>query len=521
MKRPTMLIPFALVLLLAASACSSESQYRDAPDRIPYADTVPPGETAAPPADSGEEYDDSAESAFQSARANPLSTFSSDVDTASYSNMRRFINAGQAPVGVRIEELVNYFQYDYPLPHADDEHPFSITTEVGTCPWNQDHLLAMIGIQGARLENTDGIANNIVFLLDVSGSMADENKLPLLQQSLKLLVEELGEDDIISIVTYAGRDRIVADSIPASQRRTLNEKIDSLMAGGSTAGADGIRSAYALAAKNFIEGGNNRVILATDGDFNVGESSVKALTALIERERDKDIFISVLGFGMGNLKDNMMESIADHGNGNYAYIDTLREARKVLVQEFDATMYTIAKDMKIQVEFNPDTVAEYRLIGYNNRRLDNADFNDDTKDAGDVGAGHSVTAFYELVPAGIQGDSSVDSLRYQLQETVGSDDFMTVKVRYKQPDSDESRLVEKTVTPLDYYDSASEDFIFASAIAEFGLILTDSEHKGSSSLAHVSESAQAGLGRDDYGFRSEFVELVRRYEGIAPRLNAE
>lgn len=461
-----------------------------------------------------EEYDDTDESPFKDVATSPLSTFSSDVDTASYSNMRRFINSGQKPIGVRIEELVNYFSYDYPAPLPDAEHPFTITTEVAPCPWNSAAVLAMIGIQGATLKNSGDIANNIVFLVDVSGSMSDANKLPLLRESFKLMVPKLSSNDVVSIVTYAGSNTIVADSIPGDKRDKLLRLFDQLKAGGSTAGAAGIRTAYALAEKNYIKGGNNRIILATDGDFNVGLSSVADLTDIIEKEREKGIFISVLGFGMYNLKDRMMETIADKGNGNYAYIDNLREARKVLVDEFDATLFTIAKDLKIQVEFNPGVVAQYRLIGYNNRRMENEDFNDDKKDAGDVGAGHSVTAFYELVLVGGKGPANVDQLKYQKTAATGSTDYMNVKVRYKLPGGDVSRLVEHAVMPGHYSPEMSDNFGFASAVAEFGLLLTDSKYAADSNLEAVGQRALRYEGQDPYGLRAEFVTLVKKYQKI-------
>ena len=466
------------------------------------------------PIEDDEEYDDARETPFKNVSTSPLSTFSSDVDTASYSNMRRFINARQRPEGVRIEELVNYFSYEYERPAANAEHPFTVTSEVAPCPWNEEHLLAMIGVQGAEMQSRDDINNNIVFLLDVSGSMDAENKLPLLRESFKLLIKELDENDRISIVTYAGSDKIVADSVSGAEHKKLERLMDKLSAGGSTAGAQGLRTAYQLAEKNFMEGGNNRIILATDGDFNVGESSTAAMTDLIETEREKGIFISVLGFGMGNLKDNMMETIADCGNGNYAYIDNLAEAQKVLVDEFDSTMFVIAKDLKLQVEFNGAVVSQYRLIGYNNRRLEDEDFNDDRKDAGDVGAGHSVTAFYELVLVGTEGPASVDGLKYRDVQELGSDDFMTVKVRYKLPNGEESRLVEAPVVASAYTAKASRDFSFASSVVEFGLILTDSDYRGTGSVKNVLERAAASRGADPYGLREEFVDLVAIYRDM-------
>ncbi|WP_275007128.1 vWA domain-containing protein [Promicromonospora iranensis] len=465
---------------------------------------LPPVET---PDGSGEDYDDSPETPFQDVATSPLSTFSADVDTASYSNLRRQVNQGVAPEGVRIEELVNYFDYDYPAPAAGAEHPFSVTTQVAAAPWNPEHQLAMVGVQATEaIPTSEG--NNIVFLLDVSGSMDEPNKLPLLAESFALLVEQLDEDDRVSIVTYAGDNQVVADSVPGSEHGVLVDQLRSLRAGGSTGGADGLRTAYELAEKNFVEGGNNRVVLATDGDFNVGPSTPEDLTELIEAERESGVYVSVLGFGMGNLKDSTMEAIADHGNGNYAYIDTLAEARKVLVDEFGSTMFVVAKDLKLQVELNPAAVGSYRLIGYDNRRLADEDFDNDAKDAGDVGAGHSVTAFYELVPPG--GDSPAS--------TSPGADFMTVHVRYKPPGGAEPAASTEVEFPVgaDAFTSApTADFAFASAVAELGLIATGSEYRGDASLDAVRERASRAVGDDPYGLRAEFVGLVDAYRRLA------
>lgn len=468
-----------------------------------------------------EEYDDSPETPFQDVATSPLSTFSADVDTASYSNLRRQVNQGVAPEGVRIEELVNYFDYDYPAPAPSAEHPFSMTAQVATAPWNPEHQLAMVGVQATEaIPTSEG--NNIVFLLDVSGSMDEPNKLPLLAESFALLVEQLHEDDRVSIVTYAGDNQVVADSVPGSEHGVLVDHLRSLRAGGSTGGADGLRTAYELAEENFVEGGNNRVILATDGDFNVGPSTPEELTDLVEAERESGIYVSVLGFGMDNLKDSTMEAIADHGNGNYAYIDTLAEARKVLVDEFDSTMFVVAKDLKLQVELNPATVSSYRLIGYDNRRLEDEEFDDDSKDAGDVGAGHAVTAFYELVPADAEAGTDPGSiggdLKYTEREVGTSDDFMTVHVRYKAPDGDEPGTSTEVELPVgaDAFTSApTADFAFASAVAELGLIATASEYRADASLAAVRERASNALGEDPYGLRAEFVDLVDAYRRVA------
>jgi Ca-activated chloride channel family protein len=468
-----------------------------------------------------EEYDDSPETPFQDVATSPLSTFSADVDTASYSNLRRQVNQGVAPEGVRIEELVNYFDYDYQAPAPGAEHPFSMTAEVATAPWNPEHQLAMVGVQATEaIPTSEG--NNIVFLLDVSGSMDEPNKLPLLAESFALLVEQLDEDDRVSIVTYAGDNQVVADSVPGSEHGVLVDHLRSLRAGGATGGADGLLTAYELAEENFVEGGNNRVILATDGDFNVGPSTPEELTDLVEAERKSGIYVSVLGFGMYNLKDSTMEAIADHGNGNYAYIDTLAEARKVLVDEFGSTMFVVAKDLKLQVELNPATVASYRLIGYDNRRLEDEEFDDDTKDAGDVGAGHAVTAFYELVPAdagpGTDPGSDGGDLKYSEREVGSSDDFMTVHVRYKAPEGDDPGTSTEVELPVgaDAFTSApTADFAFASAVAELGLIATASEYRADASLDAVRERASSALGRDPYGLRAEFVDLVDAYRRVA------
>ncbi|MFD7022154.1 von Willebrand factor type A domain-containing protein [Promicromonospora sukumoe] len=484
-------------------------------DRLvpPYPEPYPePGPTDP----AGEEYDDSPESPFLDVAASPLSTFSADVDTASYSNLRRQVNQGVTPEGVRIEELVNYFDYDYPAPAAGAEHPFSVTTEVAPAPWNPEHRLAMVGVQATEeLPATEG--NNVVFLLDVSGSMDEPNKLPLLAESFALLVEQLDEDDRVSIVTYAGDNRVVADSVPGSEHAVLVDHLRSLRAGGSTGGAAGLATAYELAEKNFVEGGNNRVILATDGDFNVGPSSPEELTALIEAERRSGVYVSVLGFGMYNLKDSTMEAIADHGNGNYAYIDTLAEARKVLVDEFGSTMFVVAQDLKLQVELNPAVVGSYRLIGYDNRRLADEDFADDTKDAGDVGAGHSVTAFYELVPAGGGAGGSGGDSGYGTDGDSDSGDFMTVHVRYKAPSDGVSAASTELTFPVGagaFTTAPSADFEFASAVAELGLVATGSEYRAQANLDAVRLRAAGALGSDPYGLRADFVDLVEAYRAL-------
>jgi len=447
-----------------------------------------------------EEYVASSENVFKSAVTSPLSTFSIDTDTASYSNLRRFILNGQnIPNGaVRSEELINYF--DYTKAETEDGKPFGVKYTVSDCPWNTDHDLAMITVSGEEL--TTPKPSNLVFLIDTSGSMYDYNKLPLVKQSLSLLLDKLGENDKISIVTYASGTGVALEPTPATEKEKILNVINNLRASGSTAGASGINLAYEQAEKFRIDG-NNRIILCTDGDFNVGISSTGDLEKLISEKREKGIFLSVLGFGMGNYKDNRMEILADKGNGNYAYIDNLREAKKVLVDEMSKTIYTIAKDVKIQTEFNPEKVAEYRLIGYENRLLNNEDFDNDKKDAGELGSGATVTVLYEIIP---QTGEAESTLKYQTTKTSGSDELMTVKIRYKHPTEDESILTEYPV--LYELTEADEDFKFASAVAELGMILNDSEFKGNATYDTVIALAGEGLGEDKFGLRGEFLQLV-------------
>jgi Ca-activated chloride channel family protein len=432
-----------------------------------------------------EEYGRFEENPFLRPGEDPLSTFSIDVDRASYANVRRFVRNGQRPPrnAVRTEEMVNYFTYDYPEPAFD---PFSISTELAACPWNEKHRLLLIGLQGKRIKTRDLPPNNLVFLIDTSGSMQSPDKLPLVQAGLRLLVEQLRPEDRVAIVTYAGSAGLMLPSTPGSKKSAIMAAIDELEAGGSTAGAEGIVLAYDVARQHFLERGNNRVILATDGDFNVGVTSDGELEQLIERRRRDRIFLTVLGFGTGNIKDSKMELLADKGNGNYAYIDSLSEARKTLVHEMGATLFTIAKDVKIQVEFNPTVVGAYRLIGYENRLLRSQDFNDDKKDAGELGAGHSVTALYEIVPPGVQVPGSVDPLKYQkVISNTETAEVATVKLRYKEPDGDTSRLLTRTVAfninPM------SDNLRLASAIAELGMLLRGSEHRGDASFDAVIE----------------------------------
>ena len=459
-----------------------------------------------------ETYDHIDEGGLRRVANDPLSTFSIDVDTASYANVRRFLTDGSLPPAgaVRIEELINYFRFDYPKPDRDD--PFSVTTELAACPWNPNHRLALIGIRGRESVHEEPPRRNLVFLLDVSGSMEPPDKLPLVRNAMRMLVDTLTSRDRIAIVVYAGASGLVLPSTRGNQKEVIRRALAQLEAGGSTNGAAGIRLAYQIAREHFVAGGVNRVILATDGDFNVGVTSQDELIRLIEHERESGVFLSVLGVGTGNLKDSTMEKLADKGNGNYSYLDSLQEARKVLVREGGATLNTIAKDVKIQVEFNPAVVAAYRLIGYENRALRNEDFNDDRKDAGEIGEGHTVTALYEIVPAGEEvGTPAVDPLRYQqaggrTTAAANSRELATVKLRYKAPDGDASRLIVKVLANANAPMSANLGF--ASAVAEFGMLLRDSEHKGKASYRAVAARARSFLGEDPDGYRAEFIKLT-------------
>jgi len=467
-----------------------------------------------------ESYSAIDEAPFQSPSKTPLSTFSIDVDTASYSNARRMITNGQIPHkdSIRIEELLNYFSYGYPQP--ENNAPFSVNTDVTQAPWNLQHKLVRIGLKGKQLQEVP--PSNLVFLIDVSGSMNSPNRLPLVQRSLCLLTQQLTNNDRVTLVVYAGNAGMVLPPTSGDRKAEIFDAIDRLRAGGSTAGGAGIELAYKEAQKSFIKGGNNRVILATDGDFNVGASSDAEMIRLIESHRDKGIFLTVLGFGMNNYKDSKLEQLANRGNGNYAYIDTYNEAKKVLGTDLRGTLFTIAKDVKIQVEFNPNNVQAYRLIGYENRALKDQDFNDDRKDAGEIGAGHSVTALYEIIPPGITPNvklSTVDDLKYQTPKAAttfsNSNELMQVKLRYKQPTGDTSALISQTIanqmTPID---RASMDTKFASAVAMFGLLLRDSEYKGTVSIQEVLKLAKQSKGADSEGYRQEFIQLVERYNTI-------
>jgi Ca-activated chloride channel family protein len=471
-------------------------------------------------------YDRILENPFLDAKDNPLSTFSIDVDTASYSNVRRFINEGSLPPkdAVRVEEMINYFSYDYPRP--SDDKPFAVHLDVAECPWESSHRLVRIGLKGKEIATDKRGPSNLVFLLDVSGSMMPPERLPLVKQAMRLLVEKLTENDRVAIVVYAGASGLALPSTTGDQKDQILEALENLQASGSTNGAEGIQLAYKIAADNFIKGGVNRVILATDGDFNVGITSQGDLIRLIEEKAQSGVFLSVLGVGADNLKDSTMQKLADKGNGNYAYLDSLDQARKVLVQQMNGTLVTIAKDVKVQVEFNPARVASYRLIGYEKRMLRKEDFDNDKVDAGEIGAGHTVTALYEVVPIGapINPAASVppiDPLKYSSNESstsahpASSSEMLTVKLRYKKPDGDRSELVERAVTDTSArFENAPADLKFAAAVAEFGMILRDSEYKGNGTFAAVLEWAEEGKGSDANGYRSGFIELVRKAQAL-------
>jgi len=466
------------------------------------------------------------ENGFKDVLHNPLSTFSIDVDRASYSNVRRFLNMGQLPPidAVRIEEMINYFNYDYPEPAG--KHPFSVYTEISECPWNSSHQLLHVGLKGKSIDKSELPPSNLVFLIDVSGSMGAANKLPLLKQAFRMLVNELRPEDRVAMVVYAGAAGLVLESTPGNQKAKILAALDKLQSGGSTAGGAGLKLAYKVAMENFAEEGNNRIILATDGDFNVGSSSNAEMERLIEQKREHGVFMTVLGFGMGNYKDDKMEIIADKGNGNYAYIDNIQEARKVFITEFGGTLFTIAKDVKFQMEFNPARVKGYRLVGYENRLLNDEDFNDDKKDAGEMGAGHTVTALYEIIPAGSDESlKSIDPLKYQANrgdrkvvEKVKVDpkaELMTVKLRYKQPDGNTSTKVEIPVKgKVMDLEETSNNFRFSASIAEFGLILRNSEYKKDASMEEVIAMAKGARGEDEEGYRSEFLKLVRLADSL-------
>ena len=481
-----------------------------------------------PEVHSNEEYSEWEEKGFTSVQNEPLSTFSADVDTASYSNLRRLIREGydldMMPEGaVRIEEMINYFSYDYEDPKGSA--PFGVTTQISSCPWNEEAELLMVGLKTEDINYDQAPPSNLVFLLDVSGSMYSDDKLPLLQKAFGLLAENLTEKDRVSIVTYAGDDQIVLKGAKGNQTKKIKKALNSLEADGSTNGSAGIETAYALAESYFIEGGNNRVIIATDGDLNVGLTTEEELEDLITEKKESGIFLSVLGFGTGNIKDNKMETLADKGNGNYAYIDGLREANKVLVEEMSATLLTICKDVKFQVEFNPAVVESYRLLGYENRALAKEDFNDDTKDAGEIGAGHSVTALYEIVLKepldGSMSEEEINRLKYsdeykkeygeeKITSRAAMKEWLTISIRYKKPSEKESNLLEYPVGYECYTNKPSDDFIFVAAVAEFGLLASHSAYPEDASVKHVEKALNSIRLNDEY--KEEFLELVEETE---------
>lgn len=503
--RPALLVTLLIPLALSVQGCT-------------YASPGSPQIVHAEGDHNTESYSRINENAFRSATLDPLSTFSIDVDRAAYSNVRRFITRGKVPPrdAVRIEEMLNYFPYEQSAPEG--EHPFAMATEVAVAPWNTEHRLVRIALHAPPIETAELPPSNLVFLLDVSGSMQAPNKLALVKQSMNLLVDQLREQDRVAIVVYAGAAGLVLESTPGSERGRILEAIAALEAGGSTAGGAGLKLAYKVAREHHMPGGNNRIILATDGDFNVGASSDGEMVRLVESHRDQGTYLTVLGYGMGNYKDSKLETLSNAGNGNAAYIDNLMEARKTLVAEFGATMHTVAKDVKLQVEFNPAKVAAYRLIGYENRLLRNEDFADDNKDAGDMGSGHSVTALYEVIPVGARSAAAQqmpDSLRYQAPRVVKgeSGELLYVKVRYKRPDGVQSVEFSRAVGDGD--SEPSVDFRFAQAVASFGMLLFGSEYLGTSSTGSVLKLARESLGEDQGGYRKDFVKMVEQYEEIA------
>ena len=530
------LLVIGLVISLLVSACSlatkqespSNSNVSSKKESAPSAANSNMSSTASSPmmredsesndSTKSEKYAEIDENPFLETSRAPLSTFSIDVDTASYANVRRYLNDGALPPkdAVRIEELINYFEYDYPTPVGDV--PFSVTTEIATAPWNPKHRIVSIGLQGKKVALDNVPPSNLVFLLDVSGSMNDARKLPLLKDALRILVNQLSSKDKVAIVVYAGKSGLVLPSTSADNKSEIFNALGNLNAGGSTNGGQGIQLAYKVAQDNFIANGNNRVILATDGDFNVGLKSDDELVRMIEHNRTSGIFLSVLGFGTGNTNDSMMEKLADKGNGNYAYIDSQEEARKALGSQVAGTLYAIAKDVKIQVEFNPAKVAGYRLIGYENRLLANRDFNDDRKDAGDIGAGHSVTALYEIIPAGQTVDNDGIELKYgqvQPSDASFSNEVLTVKLRYKEPDSSQSKLLSQGLIDRESsIENASENLRFATSVAEFGLLLRDSRYKGTASFRNVTTLAEGALGNDLRGYRNDFLALVSKAQRL-------
>jgi Ca-activated chloride channel homolog len=519
--KPALPLQLTLVGVVASPSATPLIPASEAAKQSQMAGAMPPPPAAvgradflgwrSQPAFNTEAYDRIDENQFHRVTDDPLSTFSIDVDTASYANVRRFLNQGTLPPAdaVRIEELINYFHFNYKDPAEDA--PFSVNTEVAACPWNPRHRLALIGLQAPRLAQERTPPRNLVFLIDVSGSMSDPDKLPLVKTAMRMLADTLSAEDRVAIVVYAGASGLVLPSTPGSRKADIQHAIAELRPGGSTNGAAGIQLAYQVANEGFIKNGINRVILATDGDFNVGVTSQGELIRLIEEKRERGIFLSVLGVGTGNLKDSTMEKLADKGNGNYSYLDSLHEARRVLIAEAGATLVTVAKDVKIQIEFNPRAVGAYKLIGYENRILQHQDFNNDKKDAGEIGAGHTVTALYEIVPPGepLPG-GTIDPLKYQDGATANaaarSGELMTVKLRFKKPNGETSQLITRTVS--DRVGELTPNLGFASAVAEFGMLLRNSEFLGQATWSSAQDLARRHRGEDPDGYRAEFVRLI-------------
>ncbi|MEO8149388.1 MAG: VWA domain-containing protein [Bacteroidia bacterium] len=506
----------AIVLIIASCDSSRKNVTEN------YADSATSVTDEVVPESNTESYNLIVENEFKNALENPFSTFSIDVDGASYSNARRFISQNQLPPkdAVRVEEFINYFEYDYPQP--TDNKPFNVITNSATCPWNSAHQLIQIALQGKKIPFDELPPCNLVFLVDVSGSMDDNTKLPLVKRSLKALTKQLRNTDYIALVVYAGAAGQVLPSTSGDEKETIEDAIDNLKAGGSTAGGAGLELAYKIAEENFESKSSNRIILCTDGDFNIGASSDAEMTRLIESKRDAGIYITVLGFGMGNYKDSKMEAIADHGNGNYFYIDNFDEAKKVLVTQLDGTLYTIAKDVKIQVEFNPALVKSYRLIGYENRALNKEDFTNDKKDAGEIGAGHTVTAFYEVdLKNGNEDNLTADAVSSKYSETkvkaeaMTSDELMTVHLRYKLPDENKSEAMNTVIkNEKNPFENAPTDFRFGAAVAQYAMLLRDSQFKGTASLKHIIETAKNATGKDTNGYRKDFIEMVEETEDL-------
>jgi len=500
----------ALTIFSCKNGYKSDQSYETTDSAATVSIEAIPDEMNAEP--NTESYAELEENPFESPLKEPLCTFSIDVDNASYTNIRRFINEGQKVPkdAVRVEEMINFFKYKYPQPEG--EHPFSINTEYSDCPWNKNSRLLKIGLQGKDVPMTNLPASNLVFLVDVSGSMDEQNKLPLLKESMKILVKELRSIDKVSIVVYAGSAGVVLEPTSGDDKDEIMDAFDDLHAGGSTAGGEGIELAYKLAQQNFIKEGNNRVVIATDGDFNVGASSDADMLKLIEQKRESGVFLTVLGFGMGNYKDSKMEILADKGNGNYAYIDNIQEANRFLGKEFKGSMFAIAKDVKIQIEFNPNHVQAYRLIGYENRKLKAEDFKNDKIDAGELGSGHSVTALYEIVPTGVESDYVPSDLKYTKVQKVAenhSDELATIKFRYKKPDNNQSIEIVNVIADKKIdLEKSCQDFKFTTAVSWFGLKLRDSKYITNSSSSEIKRLAKFGMSNDEDGYRSEFVRLV-------------